>query len=208
MRKEINFTETELVRDSGVVTHYIQKRQSIYADQYLGGTIPEAELLEILTNATRAPTHKMTEPWRFVVLTDSQLLKYGRYMSSYYEHLYQDIPDAEKKLAKYSYLKDYPLKAACMVAIIFIKSRKINIPEWEELAAISCAVQNMAISATSFNIASYWATGGSAIDYVKTLGLAENEQSLGLFFMGYTDLSSMPVKKKRTPIDQKVTWRS
>ncbi len=208
MRKEINFTVTEPHRDCEVVTRYIRKRRSIYADQYQEGTIPEAELLEILTNATWAPTHKMSEPWRFVVLTDRQLITYGMYMGSYYQHLYQDIPDAEKKLAKYNYLKNYPLKAACMVAIIFVKSKKVNIPEWEELAAISCAVQNMAISATSFNIASYWATGGSAIDYVKTLGLAENEQSLGLFFMGYTNDATVHVQKKRTPIEQKITWRS
>ncbi|MFW0717706.1 nitroreductase [Pedobacter sp. N23S346] len=208
MKKEIYFTQTEWRRDDEVVTHYIRKRQSIYADQYHKGIIPEAELLEIITNATWAPTHKMTEPWRFVVLTDSQLVKYGTYMCSYYRNLYEDIPDAEKKLAKYNYLKDYPLKAACIIAIIFVKSTRVNIPEWEELAAVSCAVQNMAISATSFKIASYWATGGSAIDYVKTLGLAENEQSLGLFFMGYTSDSTVPVQKKRTAIDQKVTWRS
>ena len=207
--KNDNITAEKLLyRDHEVVTHYIRKRKSIYADHYRSGRIPDAELLEILINSTWAPTHKMTEPWRFVVLTETELIKYGEYMCAYYQDLYKDIPDAEKRLAKYNYLKEYPLKAACMIAIIFARSTRVNIPEWEELAAVSCAVQNMAISATSFQIASYWATGGSAIDYVKTLGLADNETSLGLFFMGYTDESIVPARKKRTSIDEKVTWRS
>lgn len=208
MKKDHAGADNPISTDKDVVTHYIRKRKSVYADNYLGGRIDHHQLTEILVNATWAPTHKMTEPWRFIVLTESQLTRYGEYMSIYYRDLYHNIDDAEKRNAKYNYLKEYPLKAACMIAVIFAKSTRVNIPEWEELAAVSSAVQNMAISATSFQIASYWATGGSAIDYVKTLGLAENEQSLGLFFMGYADESAATVQKKRTSIDKKVTWLS
>lgn len=191
---------------SEVVTRIIRCRKSIYADSYTGGSLSEKVLKEILVNATWAPTHKMTEPWRFIVLSGSQLEKYGDYMADYYKHLYEDQPNAEKRAEKYNYLKEYPLKAACMIGVILSKSTNVTIPEWEELAAVSCAVQNMAISATSYQLGSYWATGGSAIEYVKTFGLEDHEQSLGLFFIGYPDDLTFSVTKRRTLIDKKVSW--
>jgi len=208
MNNDNSGIEVKLSAAKDVVTRYIRKRKSTYANDYRYGIIPEAVLEEILTNATWAPTHKMTEPWRFIVLTGTRLEHYGDFMCRHYHDLYKDIPDETKREAKFRYLKEYPLKAACMVAIIMVRSTRVNIPEWEELAAVSCAVQNMAISATSFDIASYWATGGSAIDYVKTLGLAENETSLGLFFMGYGDESVVQPQKRRTSLTEKTTWLS
>jgi nitroreductase len=191
---------------SEAVSQIIRSRKSIYADSYTGGCISEIVLKEILINATWAPTHKMTEPWRFIVLSGSQLEKYGDYMADYYKHLYENLPNEERRSEKYNYLKEYPLKAACMIGVILSKSTNVNIPEWEELAAVSCAVQNMAISATSYQLGSYWATGGSAIEYVKTFGLKDHEQSLGLFFIGYPDDLALSVKKRRTSIDKKVSW--
>lgn len=198
--------ELKINTDYETVTNTIRSRKSIYADSFTGEILPDEILKEILTNATWAPTHKMTEPWRFIVLSGSQLRKYGDFMAEYYKHLYEDISDEQKKTDKYNYLKNYPLKAACMIGVIFSKSSNMNIPEWEELAAISCAVQNMAISATSYNLGSYWATGGSAIEYVRTFALQEHEQSLGLFFIGYPEDQALSVKKRRTSIEKKVSW--
>ena len=33
-----------------------------------------------------------------------------------------------------------------------------RIPEWEELASVACAVQNMWLSATSYGIGAYWSS--------------------------------------------------
>jgi nitroreductase len=199
--------ETSIIGSSSeVATQLIRFRKSIYADSYAGGSLSDTVLQEILINATWAPTHKMTEPWRFIVLEGSQLEKYGNYMADYYKYLYEDIADVEKKAAKYNYLKRYPLKAACLIGVILSKSTKVNIPEWEELAAVSCAVQNMAISATSYQLGSYWDSSGAAIEYVKTFGLEANEQSLGLFFIGFPEESALSVTKRRTAIDKKVSW--
>lgn len=197
--------KSEIAASSEVATQIIRSRKSIYADSYIGGSLPEVVLNEILTNATWAPTHKMTEPWRFIVLTDSQLEKYGEYMVTYYKHLYEELSDADKRTAKYNYLKGYPLKAACLIGVILSKSTKVTIPEWEEVAAVSCAVQNMALSATSFELGSYWDSSGAAVEYVKSFGLEANEQSLGLFFIGYPDASALSVTKRRTTIEKKVS---
>ena len=35
-----------------------------------------------------------------------------------------------------------------------------NIPEFEEIAAVACAVQNMHLTAAAYNVGCYWTTGG------------------------------------------------
>ena len=189
---------------AAIVTTVIRQRRSIYADAYDKKEISPQQLEEILTNATWAPTHKMTEPWRFVVLSAEQQSDYGRYMTEYYKDHYPNLSPQDRRL-KFEYLQNYPLHAAAIIAIIFQPSTRIVLPEWEEIAAISSAVQNMALTCTAMGLGSYWASGGSAIDYVRRFIHKDREQSFGLFFIGHPSPSKAPTKKRRAPISEKVT---
>ncbi len=189
---------------AAIVTSVIRQRRSIYADAYDKKEIRPQQLEEILTNATWAPTHKMTEPWRFVVLSANQQSDYGRYMCEYYKDHYPNL-SPQDRLLKFEYLQNYPLHAAAIIAIIFQPSTRIVLPEWEEIAAISSAVQNMALTCTAMGLGSYWASGGSAIDYVKRFIQQDREQSFGLFFIGHPSPNKAHTKKRRTPISEKVT---
>lgn len=188
------------------VSENIRNRRSIFGDQYIQGNLPDELLTEILVNATWAPNHKMTEPWRFIVLRGKYLEEYGEYMANYYKDSYAKelTPDAlEKRL---DFLRNYPLNAVCMIGIILVRNTKINLPEWEEIAAVSSAVQNMALTCTANNIGNYWSTKNVAIDYVSEFGLAENEKSLGLLYLGYYSDDLKISKKKRTPLSKKVIY--
>ncbi len=188
------------------VSDVIRKRRSIYADEFTGEAIADELLEEILINATWAPTHKMTEPWRFIVFKGRYLEEYGRYMADYYEKYYQSKLTPVRCMQKLDYLRAYPLKAACMIGVILVRNPKL--PEWEEVAAVASAVQNMALTCTAHHIGAYWSTPRCAIDFVMETGLAPNEQSLGLVFMGCCNHSDheLKKKKKRAPIADKVTW--
>jgi nitroreductase len=148
----------------------------------------------------------MTEPWRFIVLRGKYLEEYGEYMVNYYKDLYAKElypEELEKKLIK---LRNYPLNAACMIGIILVRNQKINLPEWEEIAAVASAVQNMALTCTANDIGSYWSTKSVAIDYIAEFGLAENEKSLGLLYLGYYPEDLELSKKRRTPLSKKVIY--
>ncbi|OXG09117.1 nitroreductase [Flavobacterium araucananum] len=187
------------------ISRNIRNRRSIYADAFIKKEIPHKLLEEILINATWAPNHKMTEPWRFIVFTGKYLKEYGNYMAHYYKDFYNDLsPDAQKE--KLDYLRNYPLNAACLIGIILVQNTKINLPEWEEIAAVASAVQNIALTCTDYNIGNYWSTKGVAIDYVAQFDLAENEKSLGLLYLGYYPDDLEPSKKKRTPLSKKVIY--
>lgn len=188
------------------ISKLIRSRRSIYATDFIKKELPNNLLEEILTNATWAPTHKMTEPWRFIVLKGKYLGSYGEYMASYYRDLYTKelTPEAlEKRLDN---LKNYPLNSSCLIGVILVRNEKINLPEWEEIAAVAAAVQNIALSCTANNIGSYWSTKSVAIDYIADFGLAENEKSLGLLYLGYYPDDLKLSSKKRTSLTKKVIY--
>jgi len=187
------------------ISKNIRNRRSIYANVFIKKEIPDQLLDEILMNATWAPNHKMTEPWRFIVFRGKYLREYGNYMEHYYKDFYSQLPPEAQK-EKLAYLRNYPLNAACLIGVIMVRNTKINLPEWEEIAAVSSAVQNMALTCTAHKVGSYWSTKGVAIDYVAQFDLAENEKSLGLLYLGYYPKDLKSSKKKRTPLSKKVIY--
>lgn len=188
------------------VTEVIRQRRSIYADSYISKEISDELLEEILTNATWAPTHKMTEPWRFIVFRGKYLAEYGEYMARYYAESYAKKLSPAALAERLNYLRNYPLNAACMIGVVLARNRKVDLPEWEEIAAVSCAVQNIALTCAVNKIGSYWSTKSVAIDYLTEFGLAENEQSLGLLYLGYYPEALEPARKKRSPLSKKVLY--
>lgn len=188
------------------ISKIIRTRRSVYADEFIKQNIPDELLNEILINATYAPTHKMTEPWRFIVFKDSYLKQLGSFLADYYRDFYFEKFSADEAQEKYNLLKEYPLNSACVIGVVMVRNTKINLPEWEEVAAVSSAVQNIALSCTAHDIGSYWSTSAGAVDYLKQFDLAENEQSLGLIYVGYYPEDLVPSRKKRTPISNKVTY--
>ncbi|MCP2029892.1 nitroreductase [Flavobacterium sp. HSC-32F16] len=188
------------------ISKIIRTRRSVYADEFVKQNISDELLNEILINATYAPTHKMTEPWRFVVFKDNYLEQLGSFLSEYYKEFYFQKFSADEALEKYNRLKKYPLNSACVIGVVMARNHKIDLPEWEEIAAVSCAVQNIALTCTAHNIGSYWSTSAGAIDYLKQFDLAENEKSLGLIYVGYYPDDIEPSRKKRTSVSKKVTY--
>ena len=94
--------------------------------------------------------------------------------------------------------------------IIAMMQRGSNpkIPVLEEIAATSCAVQNLLLGATALGIASYWGSGGMAYQPpMKTyLNLREEDLVLGILYLGYTD-KEKPEGKRKTPLDEKIDWQ-
>jgi len=194
-------------KSTNSITEIIRKRRSVYADEFFKKDIPDKLLIEILTNGSWAPTHKMTEPWRFVIFKNEYLDKLGLHLFEFYKkHYYSRFPKEIAK-EKCDFLRTYPLKSACVVGIVLTKHKKANLPEWEEVAAVSAAVQNIALSCTAHNLGSYWSTPEGAINFIeKHEPLKDNEKSLGLLYIGYFDQLNHKSTKKRTPIEKKITW--
>lgn len=179
----------------------IRKRRAIFPETYIDKPIPEPIIRVILENANCAPTHKLTEPWRFKVFRGNALSRLSAYLANWYKNSTPAELFSEKKYQK---TRQKPLRSSCVIAICMQRDPKESVPEWEEIASVACAVQNMWLTCSAYEIGCYWSSSKSIINADQFLGLQAGERCLGLFYMGYHNMPEIPGKRK--PIDEKVTW--
>lgn len=190
--------------NSEQITEVIRKRRAIFPKTYTDEEIPQEIIEEMLENANWAPTHKLTEPWRFKVFRGESLQALGDCLANAYKDF---TPPERYSDIKYNKTKKKPSMCACVIAICMQRDPEERIPEFEEIAAVACAVQNMWLTAAAHNIGAYWSTPIiiASPDVENFLELGEGERCLGFFYMGYHKMPELP--GKRTPIEDKVVWR-
>lgn len=186
------------------VNQVIENRRSVYQQQYTGQQVSDAIVNQMLENANWAPTHKLTEPWRFVVFTGGGLVKLAEFQAELYKKL--TIEDSTYKEERYQNLLTKPMLSSHIISVGMKRDQKKSVPEVEEIGAVFCAVQNMYLTAAAYGIGGYLSTGG--ITYFEAaksfFGLEEEDRLLGFFHIGVPKMT-MP-KGKRTPIQDKVRW--
>ena len=176
-------------------------RRSVFPDQFISGKkIPDDIVMQLLENANWAPTHKRTEPWRFVIFTGEGLKKFAEYQAE----LYKKNAGEKFKQGKYEKLLTTPLLCSHIIAIGMKRSGLI--PEIEEVEAVACAVENLFLSMTAYGLGGYWSTGGvTYMDEAKSFfELNENDKLLGFFYLGYVQTPS--VQQTRQPVSEKIIW--
>ncbi|MGB5437599.1 MAG: nitroreductase [Maribacter sp.] len=177
----------------------IKRRRSIFPPQFLDKPIAKADLERLLEAANWAPNHNKTEPWRFKVLQGESKAKLGRFLSEKYQEV-----EKRPKQVKIKKLTTYPVQSAVVLAICMQRDPKESVPEWEELAAVSMAVQNIWLGCTEIGIGCFWSSPGLIKFMDEFFDLAEGEKCLGFLYMGYFE-GEMP-EGSRKPITDKVVW--
>ena len=188
---------------SSQIDHAIRTRRSVYPRMYTSDPISQTEILEILENANYAPTHMMTQPWRFRVMQGDALLRLGNFLAGKYK---ERTPSELFSEAKYDRMQRKPVQSGCVIAIYMKRDPEERLPEWEEIAAVSAAVQNIWLSCTSRGIGAYWSTPSAFVNAKDFFPLEEGERCLGLFYMGRWNPVEMPAK--RDPVEDKVSWHT
>ncbi|WP_449437726.1 nitroreductase family protein [Pedobacter steynii] len=183
-----------------VLSRIIKRRRSIFPISYTGQEVPVKVIQQILESANYAPTHKLTQPWRFVVFRNKGKINFGKELARLYK---ETTPVQQFLQKKYDSILEKAEQASCIVALN-AKLHTDKVPEWEELAALACAVQNMALTAEALNVGAYWSSPGMIADLKDYLNLGEQEKCFGLFYMGYHN--EEPREAIRTPIEDKIKW--
>lgn len=182
----------------------VQNRRSIYPYQFeKEKIIPDEIIRQILENANRAPTHKLTQPWRFTVFSGKGREVFAEIQSDIYTK-FAGENFKEKKLKK---LREYPILSSHIIVVGMKRTENISIPEIEETIAVSCAIENIFLSLTAYGLGGYLSTGG--ITYLPEakpyFSLEQHDRLIGIFFIGYPEVIINPLTK-RTPVDEKVKW--
>jgi nitroreductase len=187
------------------ITAIIRDRRSIYPEQFSKRKIHREQIELMLNNAIWAPSHGLTQPWRFVVLQDNALLQLSEVLGNAYLSETPKELQNDKKLIK---LINRPKLATAVIALIVDREKDTKISEADDFAAVACAVQNMHLTATAQGIGGFW----SSTNMVKTqqfrefISLTEQQVCIGLFYLGYPEIE-WP-KGQRKPIEYVTTWKS
>lgn len=181
----------------------IRRRRSVFPKSYLTDRpVDRALIAELLENANWAPTHKLTQPWRFQVFHSPESRdQLGDYMAEYYRKNTPPELFSEEKMIKNG---ENPRRSGAVIAVILHREPAESIPEFEEIAAVAMAVQNMWLSCTALGLGCYWSTPKAALEAGEFLGLAPNERCLGFFYLGWHEMPE--IAGKRGAIAEKVLW--
>lgn len=185
------------------INKLIRHRRSIYTNMFTGEAVDDGIIRQMLENANWAPTHALTEPWRFRVFSKGGLEKLASFQADLYKQKMQ--AEGSFKEGKYEKLKQSPLLCSHIISIGMQRDPKGKVPEIEEVESVACAVQNMYLTAAAYGVGCYWGSGGvTYLPEAKSFfGLGEADKLLGFLYIG------MPTKwpeGRRKPIEEKVEW--
>jgi nitroreductase len=191
--------------DRAALDEIIQNRRTIKPPMMSNKAVAEDDLRAILENANWAPTHGLTEPWRFNIYRGAARAKLAEALGSLYDRV---VPEDQKKPGKAEKIREMPLRAP-VVMLIWMKRQEIKkINELEEVEAVACAVQNMHLTATALGLGSFWSTPPFiyAPEMNEWLGIGVEDRCLGVLYLGHLAESASWPRGRRGPIEDKIEW--
>jgi nitroreductase len=167
--------------------------------------IDNALIADILDIAVWAPSHGLTQPWRFIVFHDLGIRKFFAKQQEIY---LETTPPEQVKESKIKKLEDKIRQVSHVVAICMIRDSNRKYPEIEEVVATSCVIENIYLSLNAFGIAGYLSTGD--ICYTRQmhdfLNLGPEDRCLGFFMLGFPGNELKTPLRKRIPAAEKTMW--
>jgi nitroreductase len=190
--------------DAEEVNELICKRRSVFPQFYTGAQADDKIVRQMLVNASYAPTHKLTQPWRFMVFKGEGLKKFADMQAEVYKSV--TMRDGTFKEDKHQSLLTKPLLSSHIIAVSMKRDPKRAVPEIEETGAVFCAIQNMYLTATAYGIGCYLSTGGiTYFEEAKPMfNLGPEDRLIGFVHVGVPKEVLMDGKRK--PVEEFSEW--
>lgn len=160
------------------------------------GRVTRAQIDTMLEAAVRAPTHHLTQPWRFVVLAGDALDDLGEAWAR----------GAEREGGDPDKVRPKPRRAPAIICVIehpHLGNPKVV--EVEEHHAVGAAMQNILLCAHALGLGAMLRTGPAArLDEVRNyLGVKENELIAGFVYVGELEGNDdRPMTRRAAPAER------
>ena len=185
------------------ITDVIKNRRTIYPKFFSSRKVHKEIVEHLLNNATWAPTHGNTQPWKFQVYMGDSREKLSKNLGELYQLL---TPKELYNEGKFKKISSRPFLSSVAIVVSMKRGGNEKIPEIEEVEAVACAIQNMCLTATAYGLGSFWSS--PKIIYTpemnKFLKLNPEDKCLGVLYVGYPSID-WP-KGQRKPIEYLTEW--
>jgi nitroreductase len=191
--------------DHAALDEIIRSRRTIKPPMMSPEPVREEDLRAVLENANWAPTHGLTEPWRFKIYRGEARAKLADALGTLYETA---LAPEDQKEGKADKLRKMPRLAPTVILVCMERQKIEKIRELEEIEAVACAVQNMHLTAASRGLGAFWSTPPFIYkpEMNAWLGLGEKDRCLGIFYLGYPAESEKWPKSRRRSIEDKIEF--
>jgi len=161
----------------------IQRRTSVR--RFRPDPVPRAAIERLLDCAVRAPNHKLSEPWRFAVLTGTARDAYAEIRARHRLKRFTDPDSPEAAAGAEKVRREARGTPAFIVAMSVVNADPIT--REEDYAAVMMAVENLLIAAESLGLGTYLRTGGIMAEPALTelAGLGDGQRIVGILSLGY-----------------------
>jgi nitroreductase len=180
----------------------IQQRTSVR--RFRSDPVPRETLERLLDCAVRAPNHKLTEPWRFAVLTGAAKARLAEIRAHHRLKGYADPVSAEA-VARSDKARRDTLDSPAIV-VVMARASEDEITHEEDYAAVMMATANLMTAAQSVGLGTYLKTGGVMRDpaLAELVGMPGGYRIVGLLSVGYPADPEPP--RRRRPAGELTRW--
>jgi nitroreductase len=173
----------------------IQRRTSVR--RFRAEPVARDLIERLLECAVRAPNHKLTEPWRFAVLTGEALAQFAEIRAKHRLKRYAD-PQSAEALAGADKVRREALATPAFIVVMCAVSQD-EITREEDYAATMMGVANLMTAAESLGLGTYLKTGGVMRHphLIELVGLEEGFRVVGVVSLGYPAEPEPPRRRRR-----------
>jgi nitroreductase len=172
----------------------IQRRTSVR--RFRPEPVPREILTRLLDCAVRAPNHKLTEPWRFTVLTGPARDRLADLRAAHRRKRFDDPASGEAQAAADKVRRETVETPAFVVVQCAVSADEQT--REEDYAAAMMATANLMIAAQSLGIGTYLKTGGIMRDpgVAALVGLEDGFRIVAVLSLGYPAGEEPPRRRR------------
>jgi nitroreductase len=178
------------------LSQLIKERRSI--NVFEDREVPLDLVKKLLDTAVWVPNHRMTQPWRFVIVHGEGRKRIAEINSK--GKVLDTTRAQEASMAFYNKMMAVPM----YIAVVMKENPVISIRE-EDYASASCIIQNFSLLAWEQGIGTVWKSYGFMYElgFREALGILPGEKVVGSVHVGYA--SQVPSAPSRIPAADLIT---
>ena len=158
--------------------------------------VPQTAIQQLLDCAVRAPNHKLTEPWRFVVLTGAARDRLAEIRARHRRKRFADPEGPEAQVAADKVRRESRETPVYIVVMSAVSNDEIT--REDDYAASMMAIANLMTAEQSLGLGTYLRTGGvmRVTDLLALAGVQESFRVVGIISLGYPAEEEVPRRRR------------
>ena len=181
---------------SSAVIEFLLSRKSTPIQALKEPAPSDAELVTMLTAASRVPDHGKLTPWRFIVYRGAARERVGELLAARAEERDGPLTDGrrQQELERFA-------RAPLVVGVVHVPRDSGKIPQWEMFLSGGAAAMKLSLAANALGYGSNWISNWYSDDEEgrRILGLAPHERVIGFVHVG-TATAEAP-ERPRPPLE-------